>query len=436
MSKSIYIVSFGFGALILGGLFLYRLALNRPVFTPSTQNSTGQTSIVQTPVAQTPITKNQVAQNTLVQKPLAQNTLVQKPPAIKAAASSPPKANLTPSVAPKKTISTAAMANLTSSSKVIATAPAAPSFKSTELMAWIYPGGQSCSAKTEYSDGRKIKILKAEYFKLGDSGQLILIPENKGACNGYSAANVSSLKKYSQEQYATVSSADASVMDQFLTAALQDNTDIKTLVDFTVNNNITGIELDFEDFGGWSAPTYLKYKQFITKLGNALHAQKKKLIVDGPATSNAVEEAWYVWRYADFNALPVDRLVVMTYDYQYDQGSGEPIAPISWLQNTIKWTLGRFPNKAKLSVGIPAYGYKGTIGTQKFTLMTYEQIKKEPGFSTAQRDPNSFEMTWRNGNNVYFYQDGVSMTKKLQVIQAAGISSVSVWHLGGNLWFK
>ena len=158
-------------------------------------------------------------------------------------------------------------------------------------------------------------------------------------------------------------------------------------------------------------------------------------MVDGPATSNAVEQNWYVWRYADFNSLPIDKLVVMTYDYQYDQGPGVPVSPISWIQNTINWTLAEFTDKNKISFGIPSYGYKGTIGTQKFSLLTYDQLKAEPGFSTAVRDSASGEMTWQNGNNVFFYQDGQSMLKKLQVIQALGIKSVSVWHLGGNLWF-
>lgn len=328
------------------------------------------------------------------------------------------------------------LVSITTKSNFLTKAPSAASIGRIEIMAWIYPGGQSCSAKNEYSDGRKIDILKPEYFMINEAGQLTLILENKGTCNGYSAANIVSLKKYSKEQYATISSSYAVSMDIFLTAALKDGTDIKTLVDFTVKNNLTGIEIDFEDFGGWTNPMYLNYKQFITKLGNALHEKKKKLIIDGPATANAVEEAWYPWRYADFNTLPIDRLVVMTYDYQYDQGSGQPITPISWLQNTIKWTLGRFPNKNKITVGLPSYGYKGIIGTQKFSLLTYNQIKKEPGFLTATRDSSSFEMTWQNGDNVYFYQDGESMTKKLQTIQNAGVNSVSIWHLGGNLWFE
>ena len=302
-------------------------------------------------------------------------------------------------------------------------------------MAWIYPGAPTCNAQNEYSDGRKIDVLKPEYFTIGDSGQLTLLTEKEAGCNGYSAANVVSLKKYSTEQYATVSSSYAVSMGLFLNNSAGDSSDVNKLVSFVVDNNLTGIEIDFEDFGGWDAPMYSNYKKFVTNLGDALHQHNKKLMVDGPATSNAVEEAWYLWRYADFNSLPIDQLVVMTYDYQFDQGAGQPVSPIDWIRNTIKWTLSRFPQKSKLVFGIPSYGYKGVTGTQKFSLLTYEQLKREPGFDTATRDSGSGEMTWQNGNYTYFYQDGVSMNKKLQTIQNAGITSVSVWHLGGNLWF-
>jgi len=313
--------------------------------------------------------------------------------------------------------------------------PASNVLVKSEIMAWIYPGGTSCLANTEYSDGRKIDVLKPEYFSVNESGDLILLTTKNSGCNAYSSSNVADLKKYSKEQYVTVSSSYAGSMDMFLTNSLNESTNINTLVTFIVSNNLTGIEIDFEDFGGWSDSSYLDYKKFITKLGESLHAKNKKLMIDGPATSNTVEEAWYVWRYADFNNLPIDRVVVMTYDYQYDQGAGQPVAPISWIQNTIKFTLSRFSNKAKLSIGIPSYGYKGVINTQKFSLLTYNQIKKEPGFSTSARDPDSAEMTWQNGNNVYFYQDSESILKKIQTVQSSGINSVSIWHLGGNEWF-
>lgn len=316
-------------------------------------------------------------------------------------------------------------------------APAAPSptRSDTEIMAWIYPGEPACGTPSEYSDGRKIDILKPEYFLVSDGGKLLILTQQGGGCNGYSTANIASVKKYSKEQYVTVSSNYAVNMNSFLIEALNDNSSVNTLVSFVLENKITGVEIDFEDFGGWNTEMYSNYKKFITNLGSALHKNDKKLIIDGPPTANQTEENWYVWRYNDFISLPVDRIVVMTYDNNYDTGVGQPISPISWIQNTIKWTLSRFPDKSRLSFGIPSYGYKGILGTSNITLLTYDEIKKESGFGSATRDSASGELTWQSGNNVYFYQDFQSMAIKLKTIEDLGITSVSVWHLGGNPWF-
>jgi spore germination protein YaaH len=384
------------------------------IFNIRPKSSPAQISI-NTPISTSTFTTSSSIQGTSTEPSIgtssASSTLSDPPPSVL-----PPKIKPTPKPVPAPT--------------------PAITINGTEIMAWIYPGAPTCSASAEYSDGRKIDILKAEYFTIDGSGNMNFLTVQNSGCNAYSAANVVSLKKYSTQQYATFSSSYSVTMDTFLTNALSGNSDINTLVSFAVSNKITGIELDFEDFGGWTAPMYANYKQFIIKLGNALHSNNKKLMVDGPATSNAVEQNWYVWRYADFNSLPVDKLVVMTYDYQYDQGPGMPVSPISWIKDTIKWTLSEFSDKNKISFGIPSYGYKGIVGTQKFSLLTYNQLKAEPGFSTAMRDSSSAEMTWQNGGNVFFYQDGQSMLKKLQAIQALGIKSVSVWHLGGNLWFS
>ncbi len=348
-------------------------------------------------------------------------------------------------------ISTSTQAFVSATSSVVATTAPFPSKttpvkkisvvpvvsgKMPQVMAWLYPGKPTCGARAEYTDGRSIDVLKPQYFSVGDGGALILLTEQSSGCNGYSPANVADLKKYSKEQYVTISSSDAGNMRMFLSDSINSSSNINTLVSFIVDNKLTGIELDFEDFGNWDAATYTEYKQVVTRLGNALHAQNKKLMIDGPATSNAVEEGWYIWRYADFTSLPVDQVVVMTYDYQFDQGAGQPVSPIPWIQSTIKWILSRFSNVARLSFGIPSYGYRATMGTQKFTLLTYDQMKMEPGFATAQRDAVSGEMTWQSGDTVYFYQDASSMTEKLSVIRVAGIRSVSVWHLGGNQWFS
>ena len=303
-----------------------------------------------------------------------------------------------------------------------------------KTMAWIYPGNPACGASTEYADGRKIDVLKSEFFTIA-GGFLTLIDTTNSRCNGYSPATITRLKQYSTEQYATVSSASVDDMETFIDSALAPNsTEIATLVDFTTTNNITGIELDFEDFSSWTPAAYNSYKLFIAALGDALHAKGKKLMIDGPAISNVTEENWFVWRYADFATLPVDQIVIMAYDYQYDYGAGAPVAPLDWIKAVITYSSSKYP-KEKITIGLPSYGYQGAKGSYRITILTNEQIRKKAGFSTAVRDVRSGEMTWKSGNTVYFYQDTVSLQQKRDAAASMGITSVSVWHLGGNLWF-
>ena len=403
-----------FTLILLAGFLLYSFKKSTPVFLVST--STTQSIVNTSEIVSNSTTENVGSTSEVISNSTSNGVYVS------ASSQIPQLTPLKITALPPKSKS-AAIPTLTIKGKV-------------EVMAWIYPGAPTCSAKAEYSDGRKIDILKPEYFTINSAGKMILLTEKDSGCNAYSVANVADLKKHSSSQYATFSSSYAGTMDIFLSEALVENSNIDKLVSFAVDNKITGIEIDFEDFGGWTAPMYDNYKKFITKLGTALHSKNKKLMIDGPATSNAVEESWYFWRYADFNKLPVDKIVIMIYDYQFDQGVGVPVSPISWMKNTVKWTLGKFSDKTKISIGIPSYGYKGVAGSQKFSLLTQAQLKAAPGFSKAVRDAESGEMTWRNGDNVYFYQDGQSLLKKLQAVQGLGINSVSVWHLGGNVWFS
>jgi len=303
-----------------------------------------------------------------------------------------------------------------------------------QLMAWIYPYPPACTAALEYGDGRKIDILKPEFFTI-NGGSLLLLDETTVSCNGYSPAFVADLKQHSTKQFVTVSSASTEDMSLFFRLALSDDTTIERLVTFVVINDLTGIELNFEDFGSWTAGNYTDFKTFVSRLGRALHAKDKQLMVVGPPVANAIEETWFLWRYEDFVILPVDYMVVMGYDYQYDHGASEPIAPLDWLRDIIAWISIRYP-KEKLTIALPSYGYEGLVGTHQFSILTYEQIRLQPGYNTDTRDPRSAEMTWQYGDTVYFYQDSSSLQKKRELVTSLGIQSISIWHLGGNLWFE
>lgn len=307
--------------------------------------------------------------------------------------------------------------------------------KSGEIMAWIYPGDPGCAARGEYRDGRKIDVLKPEYYRVGEGGVLEFLTEDNFGCNGYSAENIADISKYSKRQFVTVASSYAVDMGIFLQQALDDRKAIHTLTDFVVDAHFEGVELDFEDFGGWTDNYYDLYKRFAKELGTELHKKGKELMLVGPATANAEQEAWFKWRYGDFVSLPVDMIIIMTYDYQFDHGAGNPVAPFEWIEDSIEWALSKFPDKKRLGAGIPSYGYRGITGTQSLRVLNRGEITDAVGNISGTRDVSSGELVYTTGDTKYYYQDSTSMDQKYSRIAAYGLAGVSVWSLGGNPWF-
>jgi spore germination protein YaaH len=305
----------------------------------------------------------------------------------------------------------------------------------SRVQAWIYPGFPAENADEEYSDGRIIHTLKPEYFTIEEDGTISLLEEDVDHQNAYTQANVAEIKTYSDDQYVTVSGSYPNFF-----SLIGDETNepaaIETLVDFVVDNGMTGVELDWEGYGSWSAQEYADYKTFVATLGTALHAEGKKLMIDGPPITNSTEQALYEWKYEDFESMTeVDYLCMMLYDYQYDYGAGESVQPATWAQNGCAWIRSKISDIDRIIVGIPSYGYHGTTEGFVITIDTKAQSSAFTGYDTATRNDDD-EMEWVNSGTSYLYQDTTGMNSKRERIEDEGIKHISVWHLGGNDWFS
>jgi len=305
----------------------------------------------------------------------------------------------------------------------------------TTVMAWIYPGKTSCSVSAEYTDGRKIDVLKPEYYTVTTTGRLLLLTEKARGCQGYSAANVANIRANSTEQYVTVSGLLDGIRALTGTASLRKQA-VTTLVNFTNDTGFTGVEIDFEDYGSWDAKTYANYKTFLKELGNALHATGKKLMVDLPPIGSELEQSYYVLTYEDMNALPIDYLVIMAYDYQFDYGVGSPIAPNEWVRAIILHAKQTIPDTNRIVIGIPAYAYSGATGSYSIIRKTTNDFKSLKGFLTARVDEESHERIFTIGRTSYVYVDSAGLDAKRALVEAEGITNISIWSLGGNAWFS
>ncbi len=304
-----------------------------------------------------------------------------------------------------------------------------------EIMAWIYPGKPGCSAMAELADGRKISVLKPEYYSVTENGDLNLLTQEDVGCNGFSKANLSLVKSYANKVFVTVSAGDLGT-ERLMSKQWDDKKQtIDELVGFTVENDIDGVEIDFEGYGAWSEQTYRDYLGYINELAMALHAVDKEIMIDVPAISGPIEQNYYELRYQDIADLSVDYVVVMAYDYQYDYGAGKSIAPNQWVQDVVKNALQHIGSD-RLVIGLPSYGYYGHRNSYNITVTSSETVVHELGNVTAIRDPYSYEMVGSRDGISYVYQDAISLDKKRRLLESLGVRHISVWSLGGNAWFS
>ncbi|KAI9001606.1 glycoside hydrolase superfamily [Gaertneriomyces semiglobifer] len=306
------------------------------------------------------------------------------------------------------------------------------------LQAWIYPGNPATDVALTYKN-KKIDVLKPEYFTIETNGKIKQINENAkdlgSSVNGYSSSNLKDLKQYSKEIYITVSAGPEGTHNLVSDDKKSQNA-INTLVNFVVKEDVTGVDIDFEGFGGWSVQDYKDYKTFLTNLGNALHEKGRKLQLCGPMWTSSFEYPPFpFWNYADFVDLPIDQMVPMTYDYHYDQGGGTPVSPLGWLKEWSIKMLALF-GPDRLVIGLPSYGYTASVGQWDIKILTLSQIKAQNGYEGGVRDGNSGEVFKIVGNKVWVSNDQTSLNIKAAVVRSLGVKHLSVWHLGGgNEWF-
>lgn len=313
--------------------------------------------------------------------------------------------------------------------------------------AWAFPDN-AINAVTDIK-ANFFSVLKPIWYEVNTAGTGALVLRNNstfGTNFFYTAANAKIVRQNSAVQYVNVSCGDTTQMNALCSDPAKRATAIATLIAFCQSELFEGVELDFEDFGQWDnvAGSYANYKTFVTELGTALHAASLKLMIDCPPIwnnsvtvttnewTNRNSQGYYDFKYEDFESLPVDYLVPMAYDYEYDMSSGTPNQPLEWLDDILTWVKSKITDVSRIVVGLPSAGYSGATAGYAITGRTFTFLAAQTGFSAASRDASSAEIIWANGGISYAAIDDYAMNVKIARCMANGIYSYSLWHIGDN----
>jgi hypothetical protein len=237
------------------------------------------------------------------------------------------------------------------------------------------------------------------------------------------------------------------------------STHVDAVVQFADDNDVDGIDLDYEQFAFADGPetweaTSPNWVAFVTELAERLHADDRTLTVSIPAVfdlETTGRRGYWVYDHGAIAAV-VDAIRIMAYDYSTSEAG--PIAPLSWVQEAVDGTSLAVPPEFqhKLVLGIPAYGSNwviDTVGTCPDTAEGRTNVTARTVLQLAQRRSGvpvyddvlgewsfAYSLTVEDGgvscvqSRMARWVDAEGAAARVEIARRAGWGGVSLWALG------
>lgn len=204
---------------------------------------------------------------------------------------------------------------------------------------------------------------------------------------------------------------------------------IQNIVAEVNKNKWAGINIDFQLL---SAASRQGLTQFIKDLKAALPRDKKVFVSIIPPAQQSDSSAPY-----DYKALTsaADGLVLMAYDRHDETSNPGPVAPIDWVEQSIKTVLATGVSPAKLFLGIALYGYDWPAeGGGTAVTMPMKKIEAEKGedhqFDQASKE-SYYTYTADDGTqHIVWYEDEMSLPYKIDLVKKYNLPGIACWRVG------
>ncbi|TKH08021.1 LysM peptidoglycan-binding domain-containing protein [Peribacillus simplex] len=130
-----------------------------------------------------------------------------------------------------------------------------------------------------------------------------------------------------------------------------------------------------------------------------------------------------------------DLVAVMTIDYGYPTGPPEPISPLWWMGEVLRYALTNIP-EYKLQSAFPMYGYDWVVPSHETKALSAQNAQNlaiatgaEITFDTSAASPN-YAYQRENSNHVVWFEDIRSISAKYEMIDAYELIGATYWQIG------
>jgi len=205
---------------------------------------------------------------------------------------------------------------------------------------------------------------------------------------------------------------------------------VASIVNLTIQRGFGGVSIDLEFIPPARRRDFIT---FLTELKNELgelilHVNVHAKTADIP--TNRIIGAY------DYAAIgnAADIVAVMTIDYGYPGGPPDPIAPITWMEQVIQYSITQI-NPGKLQIAMALYGYdkvvhsnktnaKSVLAAQNQAITTGTPIE----FNSTAKSP--WYRYWHGvEEHVVWFEDIRSYIEKYRLIDVYHLSGTTFWQI-------
>ncbi|WHY89814.1 glycosyl hydrolase family 18 protein [Neobacillus cucumis] len=205
---------------------------------------------------------------------------------------------------------------------------------------------------------------------------------------------------------------------------------IASIVNLTIQRGFGGVSIDLEFI---PPPRRQDFNKFLNDLKTALgtlilHVNVHAKTADIP--TNRIIGAY------DYMAIgnAADIVAVMSIDYGYPTGPPDPIAPITWMEQVVRYSLTQI-NPRKLQIALPLYGYDKialTHSTHALSVLTAQNQAIATGqqiqFDITAKSP--WYRYWKNNEeHVVWFEDIRSYMEKYKLMDVYLLLGTTFWQL-------
>jgi spore germination protein len=205
---------------------------------------------------------------------------------------------------------------------------------------------------------------------------------------------------------------------------------ILSLMNFINQKGYGGVSLDFEFIPPLRRPDF---SLFLRELKNVLGSLV--LHVNVHAKTKDIPTNRIIGAY-DYKAIgeAADIVAVMTMDYGYPTGPPDPVAPVWWVEEVIKYSVTKI-RPEKLQIALPFYGYDWRTAdnlTRAYSLLALQNMALSTG-AIIQYDSyasSPWFKYWRGAEeHLVWFEDIRSITEKYKLVDQYSLLGMTYWQL-------